>query len=119
MFDNSAFSFQDITVDEMYFLKQAVTGLSESQTRNFNMVYAGKRKKEQDIQLYAILGAFLIVPGLQRFMLGQVGMGLLYLFTGGLCFIGSIIDLINYKKLTLEYNKKVAFESYQIAKMGA
>ncbi|MEO6522637.1 MAG: TM2 domain-containing protein [Mucilaginibacter sp.] len=118
MFDNAAFSFPDITVDEMYFLKETVTGLSESQTRNFNMIYSGKRKKEQDMLLFSILG-LLVVPGLQRFITGQIGMGILYFFTIGFCFIGSIVDLINYKKAALKYNKKVAFESYQIAKMGA
>ena len=118
MFDNAAFTFPDITVDEMYFLKETVTGLSESQIRNFNMIYSGKRKKGQDMLLYSILG-LLVVPGLQRFITGQIGMGIIYLFTIGFCFIGSVIDLVNYKKATLTYNKKMAFESYQIAKMGA
>jgi hypothetical protein len=37
-------------------------------------------------------------------------MGLLYLFTAGLCLIGSIIDLVNYKAKAFEYNQKVADE---------
>jgi hypothetical protein len=35
-------------------------------------------------------------------------MGLLYLFTAGLCVIGTIIDLVKYKELTFEYNSKIA-----------
>jgi hypothetical protein len=37
-------------------------------------------------------------------------MGILYLLTGGLCLIGTIVDLINYKNLAFEYNQKVAQE---------
>jgi TM2 domain-containing membrane protein YozV len=46
-------------------------------------------------------------------MIGQVGMGILYLLTGGLCFIGTIIDLVNYKKLTFEFNQQAANTVYQ------
>jgi hypothetical protein len=37
-----------------------------------------------------------------------MGRGLLYLFTLGLCFIGTIVELVNHKKLAFEYNSKVA-----------
>ncbi len=118
MFENQNFAFPGITYEEMAFLQQAVTGLTENQMRVFQMAYSEKRKKESDLQLYCILG-LLICPGLQRFILGQTGMGILFLFTGGLCIIGSIVDLVNYKKLAFEYNKDKAFECYQIAKMSA
>jgi hypothetical protein len=39
-----------------------------------------------------------------------MGIGVLYLFTVGFCGIGTIIDVVNYKKLTSEYNQKQAFE---------
>jgi len=45
-------------------------------------------------------------------------MGLVYFFTGGFCLIGTIIDLVNHKKLALEYNQKMAFESFQLAKFN-
>jgi hypothetical protein len=38
-------------------------------------------------------------------------MGLLYLFTGGLCLIGTIVDTINHKQLCFEYNSQMARES--------
>lgn len=117
MFDNPFFSFPGITVDEITFLQQAVTGLNENQMRNFQMLYSGKRKSEQDMLIFSLVGLFL-VPGLQRFITGQIGMGILYLFTAGLCFVGSIVDLVNHKKAAFDYNKKVAFECYQMARMG-
>ena len=45
-------------------------------------------------------------------------MGILYFFTYGLCMIGTIIDLVNYKSITFEYNQKMVFESLQMVKMG-
>ena len=82
------------------------------------MNYMNKRKSSQDMLIFCIVGLCL-VPGLQRFITGQIGMGLLYLFTVGLCFVGSIMDLINHKDLAMEYNRKMAYESHQIAKMGS
>ena len=37
-------------------------------------------------------------------------MGILFFFTAGLCFIGTIVDLINYKELAFEYNRRMADE---------
>jgi len=41
-------------------------------------------------------------------MINQIGMGILYFLTGGLCVIGTIIDLVNHRKLAFEYNSVVA-----------
>jgi hypothetical protein len=38
-------------------------------------------------------------------------MGILYLITGGLCLIGTIVDTINYKNIANEYNHQMALES--------
>jgi hypothetical protein len=48
-------------------------------------------------------------------MVGQIGMGILYLFTGGLCIVGTIVDTINHKKLAFEYNQQMAIESLAMA----
>jgi TM2 domain-containing membrane protein YozV len=61
------------------------------------------------ILLLTLVG-FLGIAGINRFVLGQMGMGVLYFLTLGFCGIGVIIDLINHKKLTSEYNQKQAFE---------
>lgn len=105
-----------ISPQEFSYLQTATTGFSEQQLRGFLMIYGGKRRNPDDMVLYCILGFF--VPGLSRFLVNQIGMGILYFFTLGLCFIGTIIDLINYKSLAFEYNQRMVFESLQMVKMG-
>lgn len=114
---NAYMMLPGITPEEMGFLQQATADLDENQKRNFFNIYAGKRKSPSDMLLFCILG-LCIVPGLQRFIVGQIGMGLLYLFTIGLCLIGSIVDVVNHKTLAFEYNKKAAYETFQMVKMG-
>ena len=65
--------------------------------------------KSETVMICTILG-FVGIGGIQRFITGQIGMGILYLLTLGLCYIGTIIDLINYKKLTLERNKEIILQ---------
>jgi TM2 domain-containing membrane protein YozV len=106
-----------ISPEEMGYIQQAMSQLTENQQKYFYMAYTTKRKSPQDMLIFCIVGMFL-VPGLQRFIVGQIGMGLLYLFTGGLCLIGSIVDLVNHKTLALEYNQKMVYESFQVSKMS-
>lgn len=114
---NAYMMLPGITPEEIGFLQQATSALTEDQQRSFFHVYAGKRKNAQDILLLTLLG-FIGVAGVHRFVLGQIGMGLVYFFTAGCCFIGTIMDLINNKTLTMDYNKKMAYESFQIIKMS-
>jgi len=100
----------ELQPEEIAGLKELTSRMTESQRNQFLMIYSGKRKKPGEILLLTCLG-FVVVAGIQRFVLGQVGMGLLYFFTGGLCLIGTIIDLINYKKMTNEYNLEQMYES--------
>ena len=51
------------------------------------------------------------IAGVQRFMVRQNVMGILFLLTAGFCFIGTIIDTINHRRLTFEYNQQMARES--------
>ena len=101
--------------DEFYYLNNITKDLTDSQIETFASIYSGKRKKSETILIAAIIG-FFGFAGIHRFLLDQVGMGLLYFFTGGLCLIGTIIDIVNYKKLTNEYNQKVANESLLITR---
>jgi len=109
---------QGITPEELNFIQQATSDLSEGQQKYFYMAYTGKRKSSQDVLLFTAIG-FLGVAGVQRFLLGQIGMGLLYFFTAGFCFIGTIVDMVNHKKLAMDFNKQMAYESFQIAKMSS
>ena len=93
--------------EELSYIQGLVKNLSDEQVRQFAVIYSSRRKDPQMILLLTLVG-FLGVAGIQRFIIDQIGMGLLYVFTGGLCLIGTIVDLINYKSLAFEFNQKVA-----------
>ena len=99
----------EVQGDEFLYLERITEQMSEEQVQTFAMVYRGRRRDPQNVLLLTILG-FVVLAGLQRFYVGQIGMGILYLFTGGLCLIGTIIDLINHKDLAKEYNLRIAEE---------
>lgn len=101
--------------EEYQFLEHVSRNLREDQFNTFVAVYNGKRIKSEMILVGGLLGLFAIA-GVQRFMLNQIGMGILYLLTGGLCLIGTIVDLVNYKKLTFEYNQSKAYEALDMTK---
>lgn len=101
--------------DELAYLQQVTGGLSEDKLKLFITIYNGKRKKAEIILICTLLG-FVCCAGIQRFLVGQIGMGILYLFTGGLCLIGTIVDLINHKQLAFEYNRQMADESMALVK---
>jgi TM2 domain-containing membrane protein YozV len=96
--------------DELAYLQAFTNDLPEDKLKMFISVYNGKRKKAETILVCALLG-LVLAAGIQRFVIGQIGMGILYLFTGGLCLVGTIVDIINHKKLAFEYNQKMAVES--------
>ncbi|MCF8228677.1 MAG: TM2 domain-containing protein [Bacteroidales bacterium] len=94
---------------EMAFVQNLTKDYSDEQLQNFANIYRARRKDPNIILLTTLLG-FIVVAGVQRFMVGQIGMGILYLFTAGLCFIGTIVDLINYQDIAFSYNQRVANE---------
>jgi TM2 domain-containing membrane protein YozV len=96
-----------IEADELMFLETMTKDLSDEQLQTFAILYNNERKKPDMILIGGIIG-LLGIGGVQRFMIGQIGMGILYLLTAGLCYIGTIIDLVNYKKLTFEFNRELA-----------
>ena len=96
--------------DELAFLQAFTRDVPEDKLQLFITVYNGKRKKTDQILLGCVLG-FVLIAGIQRFMVKQTGMGLLYLFTGGLCLTGTIMDTVNHKRITFEFNRDMARES--------
>lgn len=117
MYQNPFMAFPGITPEEMGFLQQATVELNDNQKKYFYMIYSSKRKSPQDILLFTLAG-FFGFAGIQRFVLGEIGMGILYFFTGGLCVIGTIVDLVNHKSMATDFNHKMAIESYHMAKMS-
>ena len=107
----------ELDMQEMTYVQSIVKNFNEAQLMNFASIYRTRRRDPQIILLTALIG-FVGIAGVHRFMLNQVGMGILYVFTGGLCFIGTIVDLINHRQLAFEYNMQVANEvSGWIARM--
>ena len=92
---------------ELSYIDNILNPMDEDRARIFCTSYRIQRKSPNDILVFAVVG-LIIIPGLQRFIVNQILMGLLFLFTAGLCWIGSIIDLVNYRELAFEYNRKVA-----------
>lgn len=110
MTDFSFAMLPGIDSEELIWLQELTKNYSEENTRRFLSIYQGRRQDPQTILICSLIG--LIGPaGIQRFLLKQIGMGILYLFTLGFCFIGTIVDAVNHRKLTWEYNKKEAIES--------
>jgi len=93
--------------EEMIYVQSLIKDMSEEEAQQFAMAYSSRRKDPTTILILALVG-FVGFAGIHRFLLNQIGMGILYFFTAGLCFIGTIVDLVNYRKLSFEYNSTVA-----------
>lgn len=103
----------ELEPDEMAYVQGLLSSLSDQEAQQFASVYRSRRRDPLLVLITCILG-FFGIAGVHRFVLGHIGMGLLYLFTAGLCFIGTIIDVINYKRLAFEYNIKEAQQAHAI-----
>lgn len=101
--------------EEQAFISALIKNMSDDEASQFANVYRVRRKDPQTILLLTLVG-FLGVAGVQRFIVDQIGMGILYLLTGGICMIGTIVDLINYKSIAFEYNQKQAQQIAAIIK---
>jgi TM2 domain-containing membrane protein YozV len=95
---------------ELGYIQGILKNMDDDQANLFAQVYRARRKDNQMVLILCLLG-FFGFAGLHRFILGQIGLGILYILTLGLCFIGTIVDLVNYKSLAYEYNIKVAHET--------
>src|SRR5450432_2633480 len=106
----------DITPEELITINSRTNGFSDAELTHFCVIYRSKRKDPQTILLLCLLG-LVGVSGIHRFVIGQVGMGILYFFTAGLCLVGTIVDAINHKDLALEYNGKMIAETLSMLNM--
>ena len=106
----------NVTPEELVTINSRTQGFSEDQLIQFCMIYNSKRKDPQMVLLLCLIGLF-GVAGIHRFVIGHIGMGILYFFTAGLCFIGTIVDAINHKELALEYNAKMISETLAMLNM--
>lgn len=99
----------DLDGDELGYAQILVADMTEEEAMQFALMYRARRKDPQMILILTLIG-FLGFAGIQRFVVGQIGLGILYFFTGGLCLIGVIVDLVNYRRIASDYNQKQAYE---------
>ncbi len=102
--------------DELYAIQSQTKDMTEKQQQLFVSIYQGKRKEQQTMLIFTLIG-FLGVAGIQRFIIGEVVMGILFLLTCGFCGIGTIIDAINIGKMTADFNQRQAMEAAALVKM--
>ena len=93
--------------DEAQYVKMLIDDMPDEKVEIFVKMYRARRKDPTLLLILALIGLF-GVAGVHRFFIGHVGMGILYFLTVGLCFIGTIVDMINYKNFAFEYNRNVA-----------
>lgn len=100
----------ELTGNEQLYVAQLFHGMSDAEVVQFTQAYRVRRRDPQTVLLLALLG-FFGVAGIHRLWLGDVGMGIVYLITGGFCGIGTIVDLLNYRGLADRYNLQIAQET--------
>ena len=92
-----------------------VKDLSDQQKMLFDSQFnSAKKDRSMVLVLSVLLGYF----GVDRFMLGDTGLGVLKLLTGGLCGILWLIDLFRIQEATDDYNRKKAQEILMGIKMA-
>jgi len=106
----------DATPEELVTINSRIKDFSDNEILQFCMIYRSKRKDPQLILILCLLG-LVGFAGIHRIVIGNIGMGILYFFTAGLCFIGTIVDIINHKELALEYNAKLITETLAMLDM--
>ena len=108
--------FPGMQPEELMFIQELMKDMTEQEKQQFMMFYQGKRKDQQTMLIFTLVG-FFGVAGIQRFVIGETVMGIVYLLTIGFCGIGTIIDIINIRSMTTEFNQKQAIESASLVKL--
>lgn len=104
------------TLEELITINSRTKGFSNDELEQFCTIYRSKRRDPQLILILSLIG-LVGFAGIQRFLIGNIGMGILYFFTGGLCLVGTIIDAVNHKELAMEYNAKMITETLSMLNM--
>lgn len=105
------------TSEEIIYINVLTKNWTDQEISQFSQVYNAKRKDRQTLLLCCLFG-LVGFAGIHRFVIGQTGMGILYFFTGGLCLVGTLVDAININNLSMEFNKKMANETFSLLSIG-
>ena len=100
--------FPELEAEELVLIGMFISKMTDEQAQLFASQYRAKRRNRLTMTILWLPGFLIYFAGIHRFYAGQVGMGLLYLFTGGLCLIGTIIDGFRMKTLVYERNYELA-----------
>ncbi len=87
-----------LPAEKIVFIKQKLLEADESK---FNLVSSVEFKDPTTLLLVSI---FVGVLGIDRFMLGEIGMGVLKLLTGGVCGVLAIVDWFTIQKKARDLN---------------
>lgn len=86
--------------EKIIIIREALINLDESKSYS---IHSLELKDPTNLLIFSILlGAW----GVDRFMLGQPGLGILKIFTCGGLYIWWILDMINAQKMARKYNYK-------------
>ncbi|HYF03882.1 MAG TPA: TM2 domain-containing protein [Patescibacteria group bacterium] len=94
---------------ELFMLEHTTATMTESQRRYFAAIYGEQRKEPMMVLGLGLLG-FMGFGGINRFYVKKIGSGILYFLTGGLFFIGTILDIFKYRDLAYQYNEEKALD---------
>lgn len=96
-----------ISIEERSYLTTLMNDKTEEQKVAFLQDYNMHRKDPMMILILTLIG-FGGIAGIQRFLVDDILIGILYLLTCGFCFVGTIIDLVRYKEIAFRYNRNIA-----------
>ncbi|MFA8450644.1 MAG: TM2 domain-containing protein [Bacteroidales bacterium] len=102
----------EIMGTELHELEKICGSLNDVQLERFAFTYRNNRRDPILILLCCIIG-FFGIAGIHRLITNSILLGVVYIFTAGFCGIGTLIDAINFKNITLEYNLDIAYEIKQ------
>lgn len=94
---------------ELQHVQNLTKDYDDNKLLTFANIYRSRRRDPQLILITTLVG-FLGFAGIQRILVGQIGMGIIYFFTAGLCLIGTIVDLINYQEIAFNFNRGISSE---------
>ncbi len=90
-------------------------GNHSDKAQRFQLMYL-KRKKSKAVAQLLNLIAFAGLGGLQRFYLGDIGLGIAHLLTVGFFWIGTIIDMIALNQRVNKANVNIAMQTLELVR---
>lgn len=92
---------------EWTYLRNLAKCVSEDEFEHFIRLYLPNRKEKNTVLILCVLG-FLGLAGIHRFYLGNIRIGVLYIISAGLLYLGTIYDLLKYREMVSDVNVSLA-----------